>query len=74
VALDRQGMATAAAGEGVSGRLSKAGLGCGLLFITPFFIEGVATLTSGIQGMQAGDKNAHVGVVVGSVFLLISTA
>ncbi|MGB0581267.1 MAG: hypothetical protein ACPGVU_16330 [Limisphaerales bacterium] len=51
----------------------KWGLGCGFLFIAPFFIGGIFALITGIKGMQTGEHNAHVGVIVGSIFLLVST-
>lgn len=51
----------------------KLGLGCGFLFLTPFFVAGCAALVMGSNGMQRGEKNAHIGIIVGSIFLLVST-
>lgn len=52
---------------------SKWGLGCGLLFIIPFFVGGVFALITGIAGLKSGEHNAHIGVIVGSIFLVVST-
>jgi hypothetical protein len=57
-----------------TGGVSKWGLGCGLLFIIPFFVGGCFGLITGIKGLQSGEKNAHIGVIVGSVFLIVSIA
>jgi len=55
-----------------TGGVSKWGTGCGLLFITPFFVGGCFAVWAGINGTQSGEKDAHIGVIVGSVFILVS--
>ncbi len=64
--------ATAATG-GASSGVSKWGMGCGLLFSAPFFIGGVMALVLGIKGMQSGEENAFIGLIVGSVFIVVSS-
>ncbi len=58
--------------SGTASGVSKWGLGCGLLFITPFFIGGISALVLGIKGMQSDEKNAFIGLIVGAVFILVS--
>lgn len=55
-----------------TGGVSKWGMGCGLLFIAPFAIGGIFFLITGITGMQKGEENAHIGVFVGGVFIIVS--
>lgn len=54
--------------------IGKWGLGCGILFLTPFFLGGIMAVIMGIKGMQSGQENAQIGVMVGVIFLFVSTA
>lgn len=53
--------------------VARWGMGCGLLFVTPFFVAGCFAVWAGINGMRTGEKNAHIGIIVGSIFILVSS-
>ena len=58
---------------GRDGSTGKTSLGCLVLFLVPFFLGGLGALAMGIKGMIAGDRKAFIGVVVGSIFVLVAS-
>lgn len=52
---------------------NKWGIGFALLFITVFFLVGCFAVITGIKGMQTGEHDADVSVLVGSLFIIVST-
>jgi hypothetical protein len=53
--------------------LAKAGTGCLVLFLVPFFLGGAISLATGIVGVIEGSRDAFIAVAVGTLFLCVAT-